>query len=139
MKRNIDLTLKRDFNDIEKSSFFETISRSLRFRFWGKKELPWRTTLRLRDNDNTWFKDIEVSYDNILITGNKVKRAEVKFHREKDRNICDCCGALLDNIPWKIKYGLCYKCNETYQYKSTNISWRNKINLEQNSKKICWR
>ncbi len=142
MKRNVDLTLKRDFNDIEKSSFFETISRSLRLRFWDKKELPWRTTLRLRDNDNTWFEDIEVSYDNILITGNKVKRAEAKFYRKINKNICECCGKPLGYIPWKIKYVLCCKCSETYQYnqyKSTNISWRNKINLEQNSKKICWR
>lgn len=139
MKRNIDLTLKRDFNNIEKRSPFEEISRSLRLRFWAEKELPWRTALRLTNNDNTYFKDIEVSYDNILITGNKIKRAKVKFYREIDRDICDCCGVLLSNIPWKTRYGLCRKCNEAYHYKSTNISWRNKINPEQNSKKICWR
>ena len=139
MKRNVDLTLKRDFNDIEKSSPLETISRSLRLRFWDKKELPWRTTLRLINNDNTYFKDIETSYDNILITGNKVKRAKVKFYRKINKNICKCCGKPLDYIPWKIKYGLCEKCNIMYPYGLDNVIWRNKINPEQNSKKICWR
>lgn len=136
MKRNVDLTLKRDFNNIEKSSFFETISRSLRLRFWGKKELPWRTTLRLRDNDNTWFEDIEVSYDNILITGDKVKRAEVKFYRKIYKNVCDCCGRPLDYIPWKVKYGLCDECDAVHSMKIDNIPWRNKIN---SNKRICWR
>ena len=139
MKRNVDLTVKRDFNDIEKSSPFETISRSLRLRFWGKKELPWRTTLRLINNDNTYFKDIEASYDNILITGNKVKRAKVKFHRKTIKNICECCGKPLGYIPWKIKYDLCKKCNIMYPYGLDNVIWRNKINPEQNLKKICWR
>ncbi len=139
MKENIDLTLKRDFNNIEKSNPFEAISRLLRARFWGKKELPWRTTRRLINNDDTYFKDIELSYDNILIAGNRAKRAEVKLQRKIDRNICDCCGKPLDYIPWKIKYSLCCKCYETYQYKLSNVSWRNKINFEQNSKRVCWR
>lgn len=135
MKRNIDLTLKRDFNNVNDDKFFDTISRSLHLRTWHNKETPWRTNFRLI-NDDTQLKDSEMSYDNILITGNKIKRAEGKFYRKIYKNVCDCCGRPLDYIPWKVKYGLCDKCNAVHSIKIDNVPWRNKIN---SNKRICWR
>ena len=139
MKRNIDLTLKRDFNNVKNNDVIETVSRLLRLRIWGKKEIPWRTTSRLINIDATHIKDSEMAYDNILITGNKTKRAKAKFYRKTNENICECCGKPLDYIPWKIKYGLCEKCSITYPNELDNIVWRNKTKFKQNSERVCWR
>lgn len=138
MKENIDLTLKRDFNDVN-DDFFETISRQLHFRFYKNKETPWRkrTEFSLINNDDE-LKDIELSYDDILITGNKAKRAERENYRKIYKNVCDCCGKPLV-FPWKTKYGLCDKCNVGYPNKLNNIPWENQINFNQNLKRICWK
>lgn len=139
MKRNIDLTLKRDFNDVD-DGFFEAISRQLHFRFYKNKETPWRkrTEFSLINNDDE-LKDIELSYDDILITGNKTKRAEGKFYRKIYKNVCDCCGKPLDYIPWKTKYGLCEKCDQSNPSGLSKFPWRNKINFKEDIGKICWR
>ncbi len=140
MKRNIDLTLKRDFNNVNDDKLFEAISRSLHLKTWRNKETPWRTrtNFRLINNDNE-LKDSELLYDNILITGNRTKRAQGKFYRKIYKNVCDCCGKPLDYIPWKTKYGLCEKCEQSSPSELSKFPWKNKINFEQSIKRICWR
>lgn len=134
MKRSIDLTQKRDFNKINDDNFFEAISRSLQLRMYGNKNLPWRINIRHVNNDDD-LKDSEISYDDILITGNKIKRAETNFYRKIYRNVCDCCGKPLDYIPWKRKFGLCDKCNEINSQNKNNIPWK----VKEQNKRICWR
>ena len=140
MKINIDLTLKRDFNNVNNNKFFEAISRSLHLKTWGNKETPCRTrtNFRLINNDNE-LKDSELSYDSILITGNKTKRTKGKFYRKIYKNVCDCCGKPLDYIPWKTKYGLCEKCDQLSPSELSKFPWGNKINFKQDIKRICWR
>lgn len=138
MKRNIDLTLKRDFNGVKDETFFEAISRSLQLRIHGNKETPWRTNLRLINNDFE-LKTSETSYDDVLITGNKTKRTETKFCRKANENTCACCGRQLDYIPWKQKYGLCDKCDTIHCNKLDKVIWKNEINLSQDLKRVCWR
>lgn len=140
MKRNIDLTLKRDFNNKEKQPLFDLISRDLAMIFRNKTKVPWKLGNRLTiiNSEQDLIKDSETVSNNVIILGNKSRRKEIKYRIWMNSNICECCGKVLDKFPWKIKYGLCDKCEKIHLDDIVNdIPWKDK-NISYN-KKICWR
>lgn len=137
MKRNIDLTLKRDFNNKNESTS-NIIVRDLINRLGINTKIPWKMEnhLTIVNNDYDLIQDNELINSNIIILGNKSKRDEIKHRMWINSNICECCGRTLEKFPWKIKYGLCDNCNNAY-YKTSNIAWKD--NDETLDKRICWR
>ena len=142
MKRNIDLTLKRDFDNTETQPLFDLISRDLAMRFGNKTRVPWKLGNRLTviNSNQDLIKNSETISNNVIIFGNKSRRKEIKYKIWMNSNICDCCGKTLDKFPWKIKYGLCDDC-DNFHYKKDKIIWRNNITKikEEKLNRICWR
>ena len=122
MKRHIDLTMKRDFNNSDElDNFFSHI----RLNFLHESKIPWKQSpMRIISSDADLIKDSDLIYKEILITGNKDKRKETKNERWLYSNICDCCGKSLDKIPWNFRgYNLCKECDNRYTNQK-RIIWK---------------
>lgn len=135
MKRNIDLTMKRDFNNSDElNSFFNHI----RLNFLHESKIPWKQSpMRIIRSDADLIKDSDLIYKEILITGNKDKRKETKKQRWLQSHICDCCGRSLEKYPWEAtRYGLCKLCDTRY-LSTERIPWKNEFSREE--KRIAWR
>lgn len=139
MKRNVDLTLRRDFKS-NNDSIGQFISQHLRINHNIKiSKLPWKQSGLTRINsDADLVKDNDIYYDNIIITGSKIKRQETRKYKYLYSNICECCGKSLSRITWNVKYDLCKNCSERYN-ENIQIAWKNKFNENENEKKIAWR
>ena len=133
MKRNVDLTFKRDFNNSDDlNSFFNHIR-----LFLKQSKIPWKEPpMRVVRSDEDLVSDKDLTYKEILIIGNKQKRKETKKERWLQSNICDCCGKPLNKFPWKYRYGLCEKCDNQY-LSQEKIIWRKEYWEKKN--RIAWR
>lgn len=135
MKRNVDLTLRRDFKD--DNDEFDKFHRIILERIHGKNvsRIPWKiyaiTEVR---SDEDLIQDNELRYENIIITGSKSKRKNTKKYRYLNKDICDCCGIEF-KIPWKRKYGLCIECSKNFS--NERLPW--KQGFEKEEKRIAWR
>lgn len=121
MKRNVDLTFKRDFNNSDDlNSFFNHIR-----LFLKQSKIPWKEPpMRVVRSDEDLISDKDVTYQEILIVGNKEKREEIKQENWLHSNICDCCGKSLDKIPWNFRgYNLCKECDNRYTNQK-RIIWK---------------
>lgn len=147
MKNTVDLTRRRDFNNINDNGIITSIRRTINFQLTGRKiELPWKPSIRRieSDRDLTFqhgglYRESDYYKENILIVGNKEDRKEFKFRQKLNLDICERCGKDLARIPWKKSGCLCNDCIKEMKYdKPERIPWKNVIsqNIEY---RICWK
>lgn len=147
MKNTVDLTIKRDFNNIDDDNILNQTRRTINFQMTGNKsDLPWRSSIRRVENDRDLsiqfgglYRESDYYNENILIVGNKEDRKEFRFKQKLNLDICERCGKDLAKIPWKRSDYLCKNCVKELKYdKPERIPWKNIIsqNIEY---RICWK
>lgn len=93
MKRNVDLTMNRDF---QKTRNLRELSMFLRNR-----KFPWDIKSEYKNSENE-----------LIYTGNKKDRASSKrYELYMSCQKCECCGRNHSNTPWRMYNTICLECN----------------------------
>lgn len=105
MKENIDLTENRMFRDRMDSSLHFVV------KTWIHGRIPWNFP------EAHLLSDAEEAAASgkipLIYTGTREERRNAKNIAEENMGLlCDCCGAKINQIPWKRQIGLCRICEE---------------------------
>lgn len=112
MKRNIDLTTNRIFSNVT----------SIKEIIFLHRGCPWKKKNTHGTGDEF---DLEHQRKSIIATGNRAKRAEIAEYRRMDSlNYCDCCGERMNMKPWDREFGICHKCNASFEKNRDRCLWR---------------
>ena len=120
MKRNVDLTENRIF------TIYTNIFDLLTFAELLEMKFPWEVGRRLEEVHSDDDLRLRQQRKNIIATGNKSERANIKFYREMDSpNYCDRCGKEMNLKPWNKEYGVCHECHESLERETIDkCLWR---------------
>ncbi len=117
MKRNVDLTENSFFSNNNLLNGIITIGHITNEKF------PWDISFEAITSD----EDMVGQSNAIIITGNKTTRAKKKYYSEMyNPNVCDCCGRIMNILPWYNEIGICHKCDSFYKAKKDKCKWRKK-------------
>ena len=117
MKRNVDLTSNRFFNN---NNWFNGV---LTLGLVTGEKFPWNAFAERVTSDDDLDSDLQRKA--IIAVGNKATRAKGKFYREMDsEDYCDCCGARMNLKPWDREVGVCHKCENYYLKEQDKCKWR---------------
>lgn len=151
MKRTVDLTIRRDFNNKNDDTLFNRVFSSILLTTTGKrKELPWRNQVRQITNDSELsiqhgglYSDLDYYNYNCLVIGTKKDRKRFNFDRALNGNICERCGKQLQRVIWKRTNEFCDRCNQDLKSEEDKqlerICWLTDKSHSNNQNKIAWK
>ena len=136
MKKNVDLTRRRDFYKGE-TQIERLIQNYINKTLKTFKKYPW---YQLNFNHINSEDDLEYyGNKNILVMGNKAQRNSQKVTELTDCVVCECCGKIFKRYPWSKYYELCEECNSIVSENYIEgICWQSVLKTHID-KQICWR